>query len=51
MDFIITLEEELGIKAIKQFEKMQAGDVEFTFSDSSKIHSWIGFRPNTSIYL
>ena len=49
MDFIKILEKQLGIKAIKRFEKMQKGDVKNTFADTKLIYDWVGFSPNTSI--
>ncbi len=49
MDFIKILEMELGIYAIKKFEKMQKGDVKNTFADTKLIQEWIGFSPNTSL--
>ena len=49
LDFIDYLEEEIGIKAIKQFEKIQPGDVEKTFADTQSIMDLVGFKPNTPI--
>ena len=49
MDFIQKLEENLGIKAIKEFVPMQLGDVKSTFSDVSKLHEWIGYEPKTDL--
>ena len=51
MSFINLLEKELGIVAIKNFEKMQKGDVKSTSSETDAIESWIGFKPNTPIEL
>ena len=48
-EFISILEEAIGEKAIKIFEPMQAGDVQITSADTSRLESWIGFKPNTSI--
>ena len=47
--FIELLEKNLGKKSIKNFKPMQAGDVEDTFADTSKLKDWVGFRPRTSI--
>ena len=47
--FIHILEDVLDIKAIRDFEPLQAGDVECTFADISNIVHDFGFRPRTSI--
>ena len=49
LKFIEILESYLGIKAIKEFQPIQPGDVENTFADSSKLEKWINFSPNISI--
>ena len=49
MDFISTLEDSLGKKAIKIFEPLQPGDVEATSSDVDLLQNWSGFEPKTSI--
>ena len=49
LDFICELEKNIGIKAIINFEKMQKGDVQSTYSDSKTLEEWTGFKPNTSI--
>ncbi len=49
MDFINTLEEEIGIKAIKTYEGFQQGDVKLTFASIESIQEWIGYKPYTSI--
>ncbi len=49
MRFIELLETELKIDALKEFLPMQQGDVENTYSDSSKLRSWINFSPKISI--
>ena len=49
--FIEVLENELGLKAKKNFIEMQPGDVECTSSDISNIKDWVNFSPNTSIEL
>ena len=49
MDFIKVLEKELGVEAIKTFERMQKGDVKNTFADTKLIQEWIGFSPNTKL--
>ena len=49
IDFLNCLEEIIGIKAIKNFEKMQPGDVEATNADISLLKSWIDYNPSTSL--
>ena len=49
MQFIETLEEALGKKAIKKMMDMQAGDVKETSADTSELNRWVKFKPNTSI--
>ena len=45
MDFIETIEKELGQKAIKNFLQMQSGDVKDTLTDTSLLENWIDYRP------
>ena len=47
--FIEILEDELGIKAKKNFKPIQPGDVEATSANTDLLDSWIGFKPSTSI--
>ncbi len=49
MDFIEILEDELGMKAKKEFVEMQDGDVFETFADSSKLFKLNGFKPETPL--
>jgi UDP-glucuronate 4-epimerase len=49
MQFIETIEDELGKKAIKKMMGMQAGDVKITSADTSELNRWVNFKPNTSI--
>lgn len=49
LDYISAIEEELGSKAIKQMEPMQAGDVYQTYADSSALAEATGFTPCTSL--
>ena len=49
MDFIETIEEELGQKAIKNFLPMQPGDVKDTLADTSLLENWIDYRPSTTL--
>ena len=49
MQFIETIEDTLGKKAIKKMMDMQAGDVKITSADTSELNQWVNFKPNTSI--
>jgi UDP-glucuronate 4-epimerase len=49
MDYIAELEAALGRPAIKQFLKMQPGDVPATAADTSVLKAWIGFEPYTPV--
>ena len=49
MEFVNNLEECLGLKAKKEFLPMQAGDVKYTFADTSFLEKLINYKPNTEI--
>jgi UDP-glucuronate 4-epimerase len=49
MDFIHTLEEELGRKARMNMLPPQAGDVELTWADCAALEEAVGYRPRTGI--
>ena len=49
MRFIEILEENFGVKAIKNYEPIQPGDVEETYADTKELFKWIGFSPETSL--
>ena len=49
LDFVKSLEDKIGNKAIKEFSEMQPGDVKDTFSDTKKIENWIDFKPKTPL--
>ena len=49
MDFIHTLEDALGKKAILRYEPMQSGDVYMTWADCSALEHDTGFRPYTPL--
>lgn len=49
MDYIETLEDCLGKKAIKEFLPMQPGDVLNTFSDVSDLETAFGYAPSTTL--
>ena len=48
-DFIKILEEEIGIKAIKDMKPMQPGDVISTYADISSIKEEINYTPKTNL--
>ena len=48
-EFIETIENELGQKAIKNFLPMQQGDVKSTLADTSLLEDWINYKPSTSV--
>jgi len=49
LDFIATLEECLGKKAIKHFLPLQDGDVYATYANVDSLTGAIGFRPSTPL--
>ena len=49
LEFIELLEDNLGRKAIKDFQPIQPGDVEHTYADTSKLRDWINYSPKVSI--
>ena len=49
LKFINLIEEELGLKANKNYLDMQNGDVEETFADTSELIKWTNYKPQTSI--
>ncbi len=49
MEFIATMEKELGKKAIRKYQEMQDVDVKDTVADNSKIINWIGDIEETSL--
>ena len=49
MDFISSLEKEIGIKAKKTYEGFQQGDVKATYASIDSLQEWIGYKPYTSI--
>lgn len=49
MLFIETLENELGVAAIKNFMPMQAGDVLATYADVADLKQDVGYAPSTSL--
>ncbi len=49
LDFIDTLEDKIGIKAIRNMMPMQIGDVLSTRADTSSLEAVTGFAPSTHI--
>ena len=49
LDYIATLEEHLGRKAILNMMPIQPGDVVSTMADVSELEAQVGFRPSTTI--
>ncbi|WP_374296164.1 NAD-dependent epimerase/dehydratase family protein [Sphingomonas sp.] len=49
MEMIATLENALGVPAIKQMRPMQPGDVTATYADISKIAALTGYSPKVSL--
>lgn len=47
--FIDILEEVLGVKAVREYEPMQPGDVPRTYADIGAIERDLGFRPQVSL--
>jgi UDP-glucuronate 4-epimerase len=48
LDFINTLEKELGRKAIRNYMPMQKGDVKMTVSDTTLLKKLTGYNPKTN---
>ncbi len=49
VDFITAIEEELGIKAKKEFLPLQPGDVPATYADVNDLVTNLHYKPNSSI--
>jgi UDP-glucuronate 4-epimerase len=49
LEFIRTLEGALGVKAVLDFQPMQAGDVPATHADTRKLQEWVGYKPVTEL--
>lgn len=49
MDFVETIETELGKDAKKEFLPLQEGDVPSTWADTSKLRNTTNYQPNTPI--
>ncbi|MBT2341164.1 MULTISPECIES: NAD-dependent epimerase [Pseudomonas] len=49
LQFIECLEESLGVRAIKNFLPLQAGDVVNTWADTRELEARVGFRPQVAV--
>ena len=49
MDYIHAIEEKLAVESKKTFLEMQPGDVPATHADTSKLETYISYKPKTSI--
>ena len=49
MDFILAIEEALGINAVKNLMPIQAGDVPSTWADTTLLEELTGYKPNTDL--
>ncbi|NDW08340.1 NAD-dependent epimerase [Dysgonomonas sp. 520] len=49
MDFISTLENAIGEKAILDMQPIPPGDVTITYADTTKLEKCINYKPNTTI--
>jgi UDP-glucuronate 4-epimerase len=49
MDYILALENSLGMTAKKNFLPMQPGDVPATAANIDELDAWVGFKPNTPV--
>jgi UDP-glucuronate 4-epimerase len=49
MDFVKAIEDELGIKAKKNFREMQPGDVYQTYADTQDLFAVSGYKPSVGI--
>ena len=49
MDFIEAIEASLGVKAVRNYLPMQAGDVPATFADAALLKALTGYAPSTPV--
>jgi UDP-glucuronate 4-epimerase len=49
LEFVQTLEQELGMPAIKEYVDMQPGDVATTWADCEELFERTKFRPQTDL--
>ena len=50
LDFIESIEDVLGKKAVRNYMPMQKGDVPATWADATLLQSLTGYRPQTSVH-
>ena len=51
LDFITAIENSIGLKAVKNFMPMQAGDVSATWADTFLLQQLTGYKPKTDLIL
>ena len=49
LDFVMALENSIGVRAVKNFLPMQDGDVKATWADTSLLFELTGYKPKTDI--
>lgn len=49
LDFIVAIEQALGMTALKNLLPMQPGDVPATYADVSELAAWTGFSPSMPV--
>ena len=49
LEYIEAIEEETGIKAVKNFLPMLPGDAPATYADCAELEKWVNFKPSTPI--
>lgn len=49
MDFILAIEEAVGINSVKNLTPIQAGDVQTTWADTTLLEELTGYKPNTDL--
>lgn len=49
LDFVDAIEDELGVKAIRNYMEIQPGDVPATWANAELLQSLTGYRPQTDI--
>ena len=51
LDFIVAIENSIGIEAVKNLMPMQAGDVPATWADTTLLEDLTGYKPNMDLAL
>ena len=49
LEFVSSLEENLGLTAIKKFQSIQPGDVVETYADIHRTKEALGYKPKVSL--